>query len=418
MSSAEKKLKLVQPPLDLASVRRDFPTLHQEVRGKPLVYLDNAASSQKPKSVIEAVQHFYEKDYSNIHRGVHSLSERATIAYESARGEIASFLNAKSEKEIVFVRGATEAINLVAMSWGRKFLQAGDEVLISHMEHHANIVPWQLLSEQIGIKLKVIPITEAGELDLLAFEKLLSSKPKLLALVHTSNTLGTINPVKKLIQKAHALEVPVLLDGAQAVPHEAVDLQDLDVDFYVLSGHKLFAPTGIGVLYAKQAILESMPPYQGGGDMILTVSFEGSTYNEVPHKFEAGTPNIAGVIGLGEACRYLKALGMDKIKAYEAELLTKATQALQSIPGLKIHGQAADKASVISFTLGEIHPHDIGTLLDNEGVAVRTGHHCTMPLMQRLGVPATARASFAFYNTVEEIEILVKALEKVKKVFG
>ncbi|MCB1214029.1 MAG: cysteine desulfurase [Deltaproteobacteria bacterium] len=415
---SKQNLQLVRPALDIEAIRQDFPVLHQAIRGKPLVYLDNAASTQKPRAVIQAVKDFYEKDYSNIHRGVHTLSERATIAYESARNEVAHFLNAKSEKEIVFVRGATEAINLVSQSWGKKFLKAGDEVLISHMEHHANIVPWQLLREQIGIELKVIPITDQGELDLEAFEKLLSKKTKLLSLVHISNTLGTINPVKDCIKKAHALGIPVLIDGAQAVAHQSVDVQDLDADFYVFSSHKVFSPSGVGVLYAKEAILDSMPPYQGGGDMILTVSFEKTTYNEIPHKFEAGTPNIEGVIGLGHGIQYLKHLGLDKIKAYEEELLSKATLALKEIEGLQIIGEAKNKVSVISFVLKDIHPHDIGTLLDNEGVAVRTGHHCTMPLMKRLGLPATARASFAFYNTVEEIDALLRALEKAKKVFG
>ncbi len=399
-------------------LREDFPILHQNVRGFPLVYLDNAATAQKPRQVIEALDHYYREDNANIHRGVHLLSERATEQYEAARIKIQKFLNAAHAREILFCRGTTEAINLVAQSLGRSSWQRGDEVIISHMEHHSNIVPWQLLRDQIGIELKVVPISDSGELDLESFEKLLSEKTKLVSIVHISNALGTLNPVETIIAKAHARGIPVLLDGAQAIPHLQVDVQALDVDFYAFSGHKLFGPTGIGVLYGKEKLLEIMSPYQGGGDMIRQVTFEKTTYNSLPYKFEAGTPHIAGAIGLGAAIDYLQTLDWSLVQRHEDDLLQYGTQVLSEIPGLKIIGQATQKASVISFVMEDIHPHDLGTLLDARGIAIRTGHHCTMPLMLRYGLPATARASMSFYNTREEIDALVLALHKAKEVFA
>lgn len=403
---------------DVQRIRKDFPILATNVQGKPLVYLDNAATSQKPQLVIDRVQRYYERENANIHRGVHVLSEKATEEYEHARSKVQHFLNAKEAREIVFVRGATEAINLVAMSYGWKNIKAGDEILISNLEHHSNIVPWQMLCERVGAVLKVIPINDAGELLLDEFEKLLSEKTKILAVNHVSNGLGTINPIKWMIDKAHALGVPVLIDGAQSVPHLKVDVQALDCDFFVFSGHKLFGPTGIGALYAKADLLEKMPPYQGGGDMISAVTFDKTTYNVIPYKFEAGTPNIAGTIGLGAAIDYLNSICFGGAAAYEHELLEYGTSVLQEIPGLRIVGTAKEKASVFSFVMGDIHPHDIGTVLDLEGVAIRTGHHCNMPLMKRLGLPATARASMAFYNTKEELDVLAKALRKVHSIFG
>jgi len=395
--------------LDVARIREDFPILHQEVHGAPLVYLDNAATSQKPRAVIEAVDHYYRFDNANVHRGVHTLSERATAAYEGAREKVRGFVNAASSREIVFTRGATEAINLLAATFGRR-IGEGDEILISTMEHHANIVPWQMLCEQTGARLRVIPVTEAGELDMAAFEELLGEKTKLLAVMHVSNVLGTINPVESMIRKAHAIGVPVLLDGAQAVPHAPVDVQALDCDFYVFSGHKMYAPTGIGVLYGKEAWLEELPPYQTGGDMIRTVSFEKTEFNEIPFKFEAGTPNIAGAVGLGAAVDYLQSVGMDRIAAYEHHLLEYATRVLSDVPGLRVVGTAEHKAAVLSFVMEDLHPHDMGTILDHKGVAVRTGHHCAMPLMQFYGLPSTTRASMAFYNTKAEIDALREAL--------
>jgi len=403
---------------DVQRLRQDFPILSTLAQGKPLVYLDNAATSQKPRLVIDRLARYYESENANIHRGVHMLSEKATEEYEHARTKIQHFLNAKEAREIIFTRGATEAINLVAQSWGWKNIGAGDEILITNLEHHSNIVPWQMLCERSGAVLKVVPINDAGELILEEFEKLLAPKTKLLAVNQVSNGLGTINPVRWMIEKAHAQGVPVLVDGAQAVPHLKVDVQALDADFYVFSGHKLFGPTGIGVLYAKARLLEAMPPWQGGGDMISSVSFEKSTYNVIPYKFEAGTPDISGAIGLGAAVDYLNSICFGGAAAYEHELLEYGTALLNEIPGLKIIGTAKEKASVLSFTLGEIHPHDIGTVLDLEGVAIRTGHHCNMPLMKRLGLPATARASMAFYNTKEELDVLAKSLRKVKEVFG
>ncbi|MHB8406274.1 MAG: SufS family cysteine desulfurase [Gammaproteobacteria bacterium] len=405
------------PGFDAPRWRRDFPILRQQIHGKPLVYLDNAATSQKPQVVIDAVADYYEKLNSNVHRGVHQLSELATAAYEGARAKLRRFINAASLKEIIFVRGATEAINLVAQSYGRSRFQGGDEIILSEMEHHSNIVPWQLLAEQIGIVLKVIPITDAGELEPGAYEKLFTSRTRLVALAHVSNALGSINPVKKMIAHAHQHGVPVLLDGAQAVPHLPVDVRDLDCDFYAFSGHKMFGPTGIGVLYAKEALLTEMPPYQGGGDMIRTVRFTGSTWNELPHKFEAGTPNIAGTIGLGTAVDYLESIGMLSIRNYEQALLEYGTQRLQTVKNLKLVGSARHKAGVLSFVMEGIHPHDIGTIVDQEGVAIRTGHHCAMPVMEHFRIPATARASLAFYNTRDDIDALVRALEKVREVF-
>jgi cysteine desulfurase/selenocysteine lyase len=402
---------------DVQRVRKDFPILSGRVHGKPLVYLDNAATTQKPQAVIDAMVKSYAEDNANIHRGVHLLSERATLAYEDARTRLQRFLNAASPREIVFVRGTTEAINLVAGTYGRTHVGRGDEVLISEMEHHSNIVPWQLLCEEKGAALKVIPITDEGELRMDLLETLLSGRTKIVSIVHVSNSLGTINPIQTLVNKAHARGIPVLVDGAQAVAHMPVDVQALGCDFYTMSGHKLFGPTGIGVLYGRLPLLESMPPYQGGGDMISSVTFKKTTYNIVPHKFEAGTPNIAGSVGLGAAVDYLTAMDFAAIGAYEQDLLDYGTAALSKIPGLRLIGTAARKASILSFVLDGVHPHDIGTILDQEGIAIRTGHHCTQPLMERMGVPATARASLALYNTHEEIDALVEALKKVREIF-
>ena len=404
--------------LDIQAVRADFPILHQQVHGQPLTYLDNAATTQKPSCVIDAVRHYYEHDNANVHRGVHALSERATAKYEGAREKVRAFINAESRSEVIFVRGATEAINLVAQSYGRSQFKAGDEILITEMEHHSNIVPWQLLCEQTGAKLKVVPINDDGEISLKDVESRLSSHTKLVAVVHLSNALGTINPVRQIIELAHSRDIPVLLDGAQATVHLAVDVQALDVDFYVMSAHKMFGPTGIGTLYAKQALLEEMPPYQGGGDMISMVSFEKSEFAELPYRFEAGTPNIAGAIGFGAAIDYLQKLGLKNIAAYEDELLRYATERAQAFPGLRQIGTAREKASILSFVLDGIHPHDIGTILDRQGVAIRTGHHCAMPVMEYFQVPATARASFSVYNTTDEVDCLFAALEEVRKVFG
>lgn len=403
---------------DVERIRKDFPALDQAVHGKPLVYLDNAATSQKPLVVIEAEENFYRRDCSNIHRGVHELSERATKSYEDARVKTQRFLNARDSKEIIFVRGATEAINLVANSFGRKNVRAGDEILITAMEHHSNIVPWQILCEEKGAKLRVAPINDQGELLFDEFEKLLGPKTRLAAMVHVSNVLGTINPVQEMIAAAHRRNIPVLLDGAQAAPHLKVDVQALDCEFYTFSGHKLYGPTGVGVLYGKADMLDAMPPYQGGGDMISSVTFEKTIYNSLPYKFEAGTSNIAGGIGLGAAIDYLNQVGMQKIAAYEDELLAYATDAVSRIPGLKIIGTAEQKAGVISFVMEGIHPHDVGTILDQEGIAVRTGHHCAQPLMERFGIPATTRASLSFYNTRREIDALVAGIHKVKELLG
>ena len=399
-------------PFDVKRIREDFPILKQEVRGKPLVYLDNAASAQKPQVVIDTLSRFYSTSYANIHRGIHWLSERATEAYESARANVQRFLGAAEASEILFVRGTTEAINLVAHSYGKTHVRAGDEILISTMEHHSNIVPWQMLCEATGAVLRVAPINDDGELLLDEFEKLLTPRTKLAAIAHVSNVLGTINPIRRIVELAHRHHVPVLVDGAQAVPHLAVDVQALNCDFYAFSGHKLFGPTGIGVLYGKTALLEPMPPYQGGGHMIQSVTFEKTTYNKVPDRFEAGTPNIAGVVGLGAAIDYMSDIGLEAITAYERDLLIYATDRVSKIARVRLIGTAKDKASVISFVVDGVHPHDLGTFLDNEGIAIRAGHHCAQPLMSRFGVPATARASLAFYNTREDIDALAAAIHK------
>jgi cysteine desulfurase / selenocysteine lyase len=402
---------------DVHRVREDFPILKQKIHGKPLIYFDNAATSQKPASVIEAEKRFYQSENSNIHRGVHELSERATRAYEGVRVKIQKFINARESREVVFVRGTTEAINLVAAAWGRKNMAAGDEVVITAMEHHSNIVPWQLLREEKGIVLRVAPVNDRGEIIYEEFEKLLGSQTKLVSVVHVSNVLGTINPVKQLVDAAHSRGIPVLIDGAQAVPHMKVDVQEIDCDFYAFSGHKLFGPTGVGALYGKAKLLEAMPPYQGGGDMISSVTIEKTLFNVIPYKFEAGTPNIAATIGLGAALDYVNQLGLDNLGQYESELLEYATEKLSAIPSVRIIGTAEQKASVISFVLEGIHAHDVGTVLDQEGIAIRTGHHCAQPLMERFGVPATARASFAFYNTKQEVDALTEAIEKVNHIF-
>lgn len=398
--------------------RADFPILSSRVYDQPLVYLDNAATTQKPLAVIDAEQYYYCHDNANVHRGIHALSQRATDDFEAARAKVQAFINAASADEIIFVRGATEAINLVAQSYGRNRFKAGDEIILSTMEHHSNIVPWQLLCQQTGARLRIVPVNDAGELEMNAFEALLNTRTRLVAVTHVSNALGTVNPVHEIIQRAHAHHVPVLVDGAQAIAHLPVDVLALDCDFYAFSGHKLYGPTGIGVLYGKKELLEGMPPYQGGGDMIRSVTFEETTYNTLPYKFEAGTPNIAGVIGLGAAVDYLKGIGLDEIAAHERLLLDYATQSVADIPGLRIIGNARDKTGILSFVMEGIHPHDIGTILDRQGVAIRTGHHCTMPLMQRYGVAATARASFALYNTKQEVDTLAKALLKVTELFG
>lgn len=404
--------------LNVLRIREAFPILSERVHGRPLVYLDNAATAQKPELVIDTLRRYYETGNANIHRGVHALSERATRDYERARSAIQRFINAADHREVVFVRGTTEGINLVAQTFARAALHAGEEIVISGLEHHSNIVPWQMLCEQTGAVLRVIPINDAGELLLDEYRRLLNDRTRLVAVGHVSNALGTINPVKQIIELAHRWHIPVVVDGAQAVPHMAVDVQDLDCDFYTFSGHKMFGPTGIGVLYGKRMHLDAMPPYQGGGEMIKSVSFERTVYNDLPYKFEAGTPNIAGAIGLGAAVEYLRQVGMDKIASYEHTLLEYATYKLSRIEGLRIVGTAREKAGVISFLLDGVHPHDIGTILDQEGIAVRTGHHCAQPVMIRFGIPATARASFAFYNTREEIDALVTGIYKVKEVFG
>jgi cysteine desulfurase/selenocysteine lyase len=402
----------------LARLRADFPILRQKIHGRPLVYLDNAASAQKPQCVIDAERRVYEESYANIHRGVHTLSMRCTEAYEAARGKARRFLNAQRREEIIFVRGATEGINLVAATYGRANVGEGDEVLISALEHHSNIVPWQLLCEEKRARLRVAPINDAGEIVLEELERLIGARTKIVAVSHVSNALGTINPVERIVAMAHARGVPVLVDGAQAAPHLAVDVRALDCDFYVLSGHKVYGPTGIGVLYGRAALLEAMPPYQGGGDMILSVTFEKTTFNELPYKFEAGTPHIAGVIGLGAACDYVSAVGLERIAAHEQELLRYATESLAQIPDLRIIGTAREKAGVLSFVLAGIHAHDVGTVLDHEGIAIRTGHHCAQPVMERFGLSATARASFGLYNTREEVDALVNGIQKVFEVFA
>ena len=402
---------------NLQSIRDDFPILSTLMNDKPLIYLDNAATIQKPSTVIEAVENFYKTGNSNIHRGVFRLSEQATARYEATRKDFAQFISAEKESEVVFVKGVTEAINLIAYGFSQSILKEGDEILITEMEHHANIVPWQIACEQTGAVLKVIPVLDDGSLDISAFEALLSEKTKLLSIVHISNALGTINPIKSMINKAHALGVPVLVDGAQSAPHMKVDVKDLDCDFYVFSGHKLFAPTGVGVLYGKEKWLEQLPPYQSGGDMIEKVDFDGTTFKGLPGKFEAGTPNIAGVIGLSEAIQYLQNLDREGALAHEEALLIQATEGLAQIDGLRLIGTAKEKASIVSFIFDDIHAHDVGTFLDAGGIAIRTGHHCTMPLLKRFNVPATARASFAFYNNTNDVDCLVESLKKMKSFF-
>lgn len=396
----------------IEQIRSDFPLLNRQMNGKPLVFLDSAASSQKPESVIEAINQYYRTLNANVHRGVYKLSQEATEAYEEGRKEATKFLNAASEREVILLRGATEGINLVANTFSRGFLHAGDEILISAMEHHSNIVPWQLACQYTGASLKVVPINEDGTLDMNAFNQLLTPRVKIVAMVHVSNTLGTVNPIREIIEKAHAENIPVLIDGCQAAPHMPVDVQDLDADFYTFSGHKIFGPTGIGVLYGKESWLDQLPPYHGGGEMIATCSFDHTTYAELPHKFEAGTPHIAGGVGLAAAIRYINSVGWTTIQQHEHSLLKYATSLLSSIPGLRIYGNASDKAALISFLVDTLHPYDIGTLLDQQGIATRTGHHCTQPLMDRYGIPGTVRASFSVYNTFEDIDRLAVGIEK------
>ena len=402
--------------LDVARIRDDFPLLATQVHGKPLVYLDNAATTQKPRAVIEAIQRYYTEENANIHRGVHHLSEYATRKYEAARGAIRQFIGARSTREIIFTRGTTEGINLVAASYGRANIGAGDEIIVSAMEHHSNIVPWQMLCQEKGARLRVVPVNDHGELLMDEFEKLLSPRTKLVSIVHISNSLGTINPVRRIIELAHAAGAVVLLDAAQSVAHTPVDVQSLDCDFLAFSGHKLFGPTGIGVLYGKQALLEAMPPYQGGGDMISSVTFEHTTYNHLPHKFEAGTPHIEGVIGLGEAIAYVESVGLGAIAAHEQRLLDYGTTLLAELPKIHLIGTAKEKAGILSFVVEGVHPHDVGTILDTEGIAIRAGHHCTRPVMDRFGIPATARASLSLYNTTADLDALVRGLHKVLEV--
>lgn len=406
------------PKFDVEAIRREFPVLARMVHGKPLAFLDNGASAQRPNAVIEAVDDYERHHHANIHRGVHALSQEATALYEGARDRIAGFINARSRNEIIFVRGTTEAINLVAQSFGRPSLQANDEILITHLEHHANIVPWQILCEQTGARLVVAPMDSRGEVHADAVEALMGPRTKIFACAHVSNALGTVLPVHRLIASAKARGITTLIDGAQAIPHMAVDVQDLDCDFYVFSGHKMFGPTGIGVLYGRESILERMPPWQGGGDMILTVSFTKTTYNGLPHKFEAGTPNISGVIGLGAAVDYFGTLDLDAAHTHEQELLDYATRVLGKIDGLRMIGTAAHKASLVSFVVAGVHPHDLGTILDQDGIAIRTGHHCAMPVMEFFKIPATARASFAFYNTCDEIDRLGASIERARRLFA
>ena len=403
---------------DVARVKEDFPILKQTINGKPLVYLDNAATSQKPQSVIDALVGYYSADNSNVHRGVHTLSQRATDHYEEARSKVRRFINADDDREIIFVRGTTEAINLVAQTFGRENIHEGDEIIISAMEHHSNIVPWQMLCQERGATLKIAPINDSGELLLDEYEALINPRTKLVSLVHVSNALGTIIPAKRVIEIAHSRGVPVLLDGAQAVAHCRVDMQDLDCDFYAFSGHKLYGPTGIGILYGKADLLEAMPPYQGGGEMIRSVTFEKTLYNVLPHKFEAGTPNIAGSIGLGAAIDYVEELGIERIGAYERQLLEYGTELLSRISSVRMIGTAREKSGILSFVMDGIHPHDIGTILDTEGIAIRTGHHCAQPLMDRFGIAATARASLSFYNTKEDLDALAQAIDRVIEVFS
>ena len=403
---------------EVDSIRKDFPILAQTVNGKPLVYLDNAATSQKPQCVIDSLSNYYQTINSNVHRGVHTLSQLATDDYETARSKIRGLINAESDQEIIYTRGTTESINLVAHSFGSQNVESGDEIIISGMEHHSNIVPWQLLCEQKGAVLKIIPITDEGELDINQYESMLSNKTKLVAVVHQSNALGTINSVKEITEMAHAFGAVVLIDGAQSAPHMKVDVQNIGCDFFAFSGHKLYGPTGIGVLYGRTDLLDSMIPYQSGGEMIKSVTFDKTIFNVLPHKFEAGTPDIAGAIGLGAAIDYVNDIGLEAINSYESELTAYGTDRLEQIAGLRIIGTSLHKGSVLSFTLGDIHPHDIGTILDAEGIAIRTGHHCAQPVMERYGIPATARASMSFYNTKEEIDVLVAGIDKVLEIFS
>ena len=416
--SSEGKTPMAVDRVDVNALRREFPVLDQKVHGKPLVYLDSAASCQKPDCVIETVRDFYRHDYSNIHRGLHTLSERATHKYEGVREKIRALINASDVHEIVFVRGTTEGINLVARSWGGRNLTAGDEILVSEMEHHANIVPWQMICEEKGAHLKVIPITDKGELEYEKIPSLITERTKLIAVTQVSNALGTVNDVRQIIDLAHARGVPVLLDAAQSVPHSRVNVQELGCDFLVFSGHKMYGPTGCGVLYGRQLILEAMPPFQGGGDMIKSVSFERTVYNSAPWKFEAGTPDIAGFIGLGAAVDFIERVGIDAIQAHEADLIEYALPRLEAIPGLRLIGEAKERAGAISFVLDGIHPHDIGTILDREGIAIRVGHHCAQPVMSRFGLNATARASFAVYNTREDVDALIDGIQTVREFFG
>jgi cysteine desulfurase/selenocysteine lyase len=404
--------------LNVTAVRADFPVLGQRVHGKPLVYLDNAATSQKPRTVIEALRHYYEADNANVHRGVHALSERATVAHERARESVRAFINAKTEREIVFTRNATESINLVARAWGDANVRAGDEILITAMEHHSNIVPWQQLCQRVGATLRAVPFDDRGQLLLDEFDRLLTERTRMVAIVHVSNALGTVNPVRELVARARRFGAATLVDGSQAVGHFATDVQAIGADFYVFTGHKLFGPTGIGVLHGREAVLEAMPPFLGGGDMIRTVTLTESTWNDLPYKFEAGTPHISGAIGLGAAVDYVRSIGFEAIGAHEADLLAEATNRIGAIEGLQIVGTAADKVGVVSFVMDGMHPHDIGTIVDREGVAIRTGHHCAQPVMDRFGIPATARASFAFYNTLDDVDALVTALGRVRALLG
>lgn len=409
---------LLTPRYDVERVRADFPILAQSIRGRPLVYLDSAASAQRPRAVLDAVNRYETTMHANVHRGVHTLSQWATDAFERARETVRRFINARSSREIIFVRGTTEAINLVANSWGRGQLRQDDEILITHLEHHANIVPWQMICAATGARLRAAPILASGEVDLPGMLALINERTRLVAMAHVSNALGTVLPVKEVVRHAHSRGIPVLVDGAQAIPHAAVDVRDLDCDFYAFSGHKVYGPTGIGVLYGRETLLESMPPWQGGGDMILSVRIESSTYNDLPARFEAGTPNISGAIGLGAALEYVESLGREAIAAHEHDLLERATAAISSIPGIRLVGTAPGKAAVLSFTLQGVHPHDIGTVLDSEGIAIRTGHHCAMPIMEYFGLPATARASFGCYNTVADVERLVDAVQRVRELFS
>ena len=421
MSTATVELRPRQSQravFDIKKVRADFPILGSQVHGRPLAYLDNAATTQKPQAVIDAISHYYTYENANIHRGVHQLSQTATDSYEAARQTVQRFLNAAEPREIIFVRGATEGINLVAQTYGRANVGVGDEIVLSGMEHHSNIVPWQILCEEKGAHLRVAPINDEGELLLDKFEALLNARTKLVAIAHISNALGTVNPIAKIVEIAHSKGIPVLVDGAQAAPHLPVDVRALDCDFYAFSGHKIYGPTGIGILYGKRALLEAMPPYQGGGDMIRSVTFEKTIYNQLPYKFEAGTPHIAGVVGLGAALDYLSGLGLEAALAHEQDLLKYGTKALEAVPGLHLVGTAKEKAGVLSFVMDNIHPHDIGTILDQQGVAIRTGHHCAQPVMQRFCIPATARASLAIYNTKDDIDALVAGIHKLKEVFA